>query len=105
MISSPARTARCGSSSWAMGRPEKGEDSVAHQPGQGTLVAVNRRDQVLKGPVHDLGPVFGVQLFSRRRGTGNVAEQHGDHAAFTLRLAAGAGRFKLGQQLPGDVLF
>ena len=45
------------------------------------FVAVYRGDQVLKGAVHDLGPVFWVERAGRRGGPGDVAKKHGHNAA------------------------
>ena len=44
---------------------EKGEDGITHEAGHRAFIAVDGRDQVLKGPVHDVGPLLGVQLFCR----------------------------------------
>jgi len=87
------------------GGAEEGQNRVAHQPGQRALVTINRRYQVLEGPVHDLGPLFRVQLLCGGGGTGHVAEQHRDHPAFALDTTAGPGRLQLLQQFSWNILF
>jgi len=103
MVSSPASTARWGSSSWVIGAP-KGQDRVAHEAGEGTFIAVDRRDQVLECAVHDVGPLLRVQFLGRSRGALDIAEEHRHDAAFALHPSGGSCRFQLGEQLLGDVL-
>src|SRR3712207_7373466 len=53
----------------------RSQDGVAHQPRQRALVAVDRRDQVLEGAVHDLGPLLRVELLGQRRRAPHVADR------------------------------
>ena len=86
------------------GGTEEGQDRVAHEAGQSTLVPVHRRDQVLKGAVHDLGPLFRVQLLGGSRRALDVAEQHRYDASLALHSSGGAGGLQLREQLLGNVL-
>ena len=83
-------------------RAEEREDRVAHQPGERSLVAVDRRDEPLERAVHDLGPVLGVQGLGHRGRALDVAEQHGDDASLALHGSARAGGLELGEQLLGQ---
>ena len=56
------------------GGTEEGQDRVAHETGEGTLITVHRRDQVLEGAVHDLSPLFRVELLGGRRRALDIAE-------------------------------
>ncbi len=101
-ISSPASTARSGSSSWAMGSAEKGENGIAHEPRDQAFILVDRLDHVLEGAVDDLGPIFGVQLFGGGGRTFDITEENRDHAPFTLHGATRARRFQFGSQFAGQ---
>ena len=87
----------------ADGGAEERQYGVSHQPGQRPFVTVDRGDQVLKGPVHNLGPLFRVQLFSGGGGPADIAEEHGDDAAFTLCFPALSGGLQLIRELRRDV--
>ena len=52
-------------------------------------VAIDRLDQNLERPVHDLHPLFGVQMFGHGRRALDVGEKDGDDPAFTSDLASG----------------
>ena len=83
-------------------RAEEREDRVAHQAGEGSLVAVDRRDESFERAVHDLGPVLGVQGLGHRGRALDVAEQHRDDASLSLHGSARAGGLELGEQLLGQ---
>ena len=83
-------------------RSEEGQDGVAHQSGQRSLVPVDGGDEVFERAVHDLGPLLGVEAL---RGGGralDVAEQHRDGAPLAQHVAGGGGRLELAHQLRRD---
>ncbi len=86
------------------GRAEKGQQPVAHQPGNGAFVAVDGAHHALERAVDDVAPLFGVELFGQGGGAFDVAEEHGDDAAFAGHCAGAAGGFELVHQLAGDEL-
>ena len=84
------------------GCAEEGQDGVAHQPGHRAFVLVDRLDHVLEGAVDDLGPLLRVELVGGGGGAFDIAEEHGDDAAFAHHGATGAGAAQLAHQLFGD---
>jgi hypothetical protein len=74
----------------------KSQDRIAHEAGEGAFVAVDGLDQHVKGAVHDLHHVLGVQSLGHGRGAFDVAKQHGNGAPFSSHLAAG-GQQSLGK--------
>ena len=66
---------------------EERRDGVSRQRRQCTFVALDQRDQVIEGPVHDLCPVFKAQPLGCGREAGHDAVVHRKHAAFTLNPA------------------
>ena len=69
------------------GCPKEGQDGVAHQTDQGALVAVDGLDQDVKGAVHDLHHLLGVQVLGHLGEALDVGEEDGHHAAFAAYLA------------------
>ena len=66
---------------------KEGQDGIPHQAGQCTFVPVDRLDQDVKRPVHDLHHVFGIQIFSHSGRSLYIGKQNGYDAAFPLYLA------------------
>jgi hypothetical protein len=79
-MSSPARTARSASSSWAL-KAEISEHAVAHELGDETVVARDRaRTGVLIGTDHP-PHIFWIEPRRRRSGTDEIAEHYCELAA------------------------
>ncbi len=77
------------------GRAEEGQQPVAHEPGDGALIAVDGAHHALERAVDDVAPLFGVELLGQGGGAFDVAEEHSDHAALTGHCAGAAGGAEL----------
>src|SRR5690606_7586454 len=73
-------------------RAEDGEDTVAHQPGDGALVARDRVDHEADDAVHDLGPLFWIDLLGLCGGVDDVGEPD------ALQTSTRGARFRRGQR-------
>ena len=69
------------------GCAEEGQYRIAHQPSHHATVPIDGRREVLEGLIHDLGPLFGVELLGHGGGARHVGEEHGDNAALALHGA------------------
>jgi hypothetical protein len=82
-----ARTARSAASSKARGKPEIGQDAVAHELGDETAEAADRAGGGILITADHAAQEFGIDRVRQRRRTDRVAEQHRDLA--TLGLSRG----------------
>ena len=73
------------------GEAQEGQDAVAHETCHGAFISDHGLDHVVERLVHNLGPLFGIEMFGERRRTSHVAKQHRDDAAFSLSASTGAG--------------
>jgi hypothetical protein len=64
---------------------EERQNGVAHEAGDGALVALDGAREDRERAVHDFAPIFGIQLFGERGRSDDVAKERGDDAPFTLR--------------------
>jgi hypothetical protein len=84
-------------------RTEKGHDSVAHNPVNGTLVAVDRLDHAFEHGVEELLGGLGVAAGKQLHRTLDIGKQHGDLLALTFKDSPG-GEDLIGKALRGVTL-
>ena len=67
------------------GRAEEREESVAHEPGDRPLVALDRSGQDRERAVHQLPPIFRIQPLGEGGRSDDVTEQRGDDPPLSRR--------------------
>ena len=84
------------------GCAKKSQDAITHQPRQSAFIAVYGGDQVLKGAIHNLRPIFRIELLCSLCGALDIAKKHADDSPLARYAASSASCFEFREQFWGD---